>query len=91
MSEENIGGEEGIIEERRKKLEALRSKKIAYVNDFYKEHYASDIHSENEELIDYIWKRLRRIVIDNGFHEEMMRGATFYHFVDFYKKYMCIY
>ena len=25
MSEENIGGEEGIIEERRKKLEALRS------------------------------------------------------------------
>lgn len=50
MSEENIGGEEGIIEERRKKLEALRSKKIAYVNDFYKEHYASDIHSENESF-----------------------------------------
>ena len=27
MSEENIGGEEGIIEERRKKLEILRNKK----------------------------------------------------------------
>ena len=26
MSEENIGGEEGIIEERRKKLESLRAK-----------------------------------------------------------------
>ncbi|MFQ3340049.1 MAG: lysyl-tRNA synthetase class 2 [Gammaproteobacteria bacterium] len=50
MSEENIGGEEGIIEERRKKLDALRSKKIAYINDFYKEHYASDIHSENESF-----------------------------------------
>jgi hypothetical protein len=27
MSEENIGGEEGIIEERRKKLEILRNNK----------------------------------------------------------------
>jgi|TARA_B110000240_G_scaffold191346_1_gene233832 hypothetical protein len=65
-----------------------------FVEFCYKEHDSGDnldVHSENEELIDYIWKRLRRIVIDNGFHEEMMRGATFYHFVDFYKKYMCIY
>ncbi len=40
MSEENIGGEEGIIEERRKKLEILRSNKKAYINDFLKENYA---------------------------------------------------
>ena len=57
MSEENIGGEEGIIEERRKKLEALRSNNKAYINDFLKENYASDIHSQNstftkEELVE---------------------------------------
>lgn len=50
MSEENIGGEEGIIEERRKKLEALRSKNKAYINDFQKEHYAADIHLENNSF-----------------------------------------
>ena len=37
MSEENIGGEEGIIEERRKKLDLLREKNQAYLNDFYKD------------------------------------------------------
>ena len=35
MSEENIGGEEGIIEERRKKLQILRDKNKAYVNNFF--------------------------------------------------------
>ena len=57
MSEENIGGEEGIIEERRKKLGILRNNKKAYVNNFLKENYASDIHSQNstftkEELVE---------------------------------------
>ena len=57
MSEENIGGEEGIIDERRKKLENLRSNKKAYINDFLKEHYAVDIHQQNdsftkEELVE---------------------------------------
>lgn len=57
MSEENIGGEEGIIDERRKKLENLRSNKKAYINDFLKEHYAVDIHKQNgsftkEELVE---------------------------------------
>ena len=57
MSEENIGGEERIIEERRKKLEILRNNKKAYVNNFLKENYASDIHSQNstftkEELVE---------------------------------------
>ena len=50
MSEENIGGEEGIIEERRKKLEILRNKKKAYINDFYKDHYAADIHAEHDSF-----------------------------------------
>ncbi len=44
MSEENIGGEEGSIEERRKKLQLLRDKKKAYVNDFLKDHYALNLH-----------------------------------------------
>ena len=51
MSEENIGGEEGIIEERRKKLELLRSKNKAYVNDFFKDHYAKNLTSEFASLL----------------------------------------
>ena len=50
MSEENIGGEEGIIEERRKKLEVLRSNKKAYINNFYKENYAKDLISHFSQL-----------------------------------------
>ncbi|MDB9861472.1 lysine--tRNA ligase [Gammaproteobacteria bacterium] len=50
MSEENIGGEEGIIEERRKKLELLRSKNKAYLNDFFKDHYAKNLTSEFASL-----------------------------------------
>ena len=43
MSEDNIGREEGIIEERRKKLDTLRLSNKAYINDFYKEHYAKNL------------------------------------------------
>jgi len=50
MSEENIGGEEGIIEERRKKLQLLRDKNKAYVNDFFKEHYAQSLHENNDSF-----------------------------------------
>ena len=50
MAEENIGGEEGIIEERRKKLQLLRDKNTAYINDFSKEHYAHDLHGQYDEL-----------------------------------------
>jgi len=38
---------------------------------------------ENEEKLFHIWKSLRRIVNANGLHEEMMRGAGFYHFCAF--------
>ena len=50
MAEENIGGEEGIIEERRKKLQLLRDKNTAYINDFSKEHYANNLHDQYDEL-----------------------------------------
>jgi len=56
MSEDNIGGEEGIIEERRKKLDTLRLSNKAYINDFYKEHYAKnlslDFSSNTKEEIE---------------------------------------
>ena len=50
MSEENIGGEEGIIEERRKKLEILREKNQAYLNDFFKDHYAANLSHDYASL-----------------------------------------
>ncbi len=50
MAEENIGGEEGIIEERRKKLQLLRDKNTAYINDFLKEHYANELHGQYDEF-----------------------------------------
>jgi len=50
MSEENIGGEESLIEERRKKLEILRSENKAYINNFYKEDYAADLSTKYSQL-----------------------------------------
>ena len=50
MSEENIGGEEGIIEERRKKLDLLREKNQAYLNDFFKDHYAANLSHDYSSL-----------------------------------------
>lgn len=64
-----------------------------FVEFCYMEHdpYQERISCEYEQNLSYIWKSLRRIVNENGLHEEMMRGATFYHFVDYAKNYMCIY
>jgi hypothetical protein len=64
-----------------------------FVEFCYDEHdsYHDRVACEDEELLHYIWKRLRRIINDNGLHEEMMRGATFYHFVEYAKKYMHLY
>ena len=50
MSEENIGGEDSLIEERRKKLEILRSENKAYINNFYKENYATDLSTKYSQL-----------------------------------------
>ncbi len=50
MAEEKIGGEEGIIEERRKKLQLLRDNNTAYINNFSKEHYAHNLHDKYDDL-----------------------------------------
>ena len=64
-----------------------------FVEFCYVEHCdytgCTDILHEGE--VYYIWKNLRRIINDNGLHEEMMRGATLYHFYDFVDNYMCVY
>ena len=44
MSEEKIGGEKAILEERRKKLENLRKKGVAYTNSFRPKNSAIEIH-----------------------------------------------
>ncbi|MBT6183936.1 MAG: hypothetical protein HOI07_04185 [Betaproteobacteria bacterium] len=44
-----------------------------------------------EERLMHIWKNIRRIVNQNGLHEEMMRGASFDHFADYVKNYMGVY
>jgi hypothetical protein len=64
-----------------------------FVEFCYTEHdpYHERVSSEYEEQLHYIWTCIRRIIVRNGLHEEMLRGATLYHFVDFAKNYMRIY
>ena len=49
MSEEKFGGEKAILEERRKKLDNLREKGIAYANSFRPNNTASEIHQQYGE------------------------------------------
>lgn len=44
-----------------------------------------------EERLSDVWKHLLRIIRANVLREQMMRGATFDHFVAFAKNIMCIY
>ena len=65
MSEDKIGGEKAIIEERRKKLEQLRDKGDAYGNSFKPQNNAKNLHDEygafsKEELAD---KNIKNISI----------------------------
>ena len=64
-----------------------------FVEFCYKEHdsYHERVTNDFEEELHYIWKHLRRVINSNSLHEEMMCGATFYHFLGFVDKYMCIY
>lgn len=64
-----------------------------FVEFCYMEHdsYHDHVSSEHDETLWYIWRRLREVINQNRLHEEMMQGATFYHFVDYAKNYMCIY
>jgi len=48
-------------------------------------------YPEHEESLVHVWKHVRRVINANGLHEEMMRGATFEHFLSFGKNYMGIY
>jgi lysyl-tRNA synthetase class 2 len=50
MSDDNNISTEGIIEERRKKLELLREKNRAYLNNFSKNNNASEIQKSYETL-----------------------------------------
>lgn len=43
-----------------------------------------------EDRLYHVWKHVRRTINDNGLHEEMMRGASFFHFLDFAKNYMSV-
>ena len=50
MSDDNNISTEGIIEERRKKLELLREENRAYLNNFSKNNNANEIHKSYESL-----------------------------------------
>jgi hypothetical protein len=64
-----------------------------FVEFCYLEHdpYHERETCEFDDELQHIWRNIRRIVNNNGLHEEMLRGATLYHFVDFAKNYMRIY
>jgi hypothetical protein len=64
-----------------------------FVEFCYKDHdsYHERVSSEHAETLSHIWRNIRRIVNQNELHGEMLRGATFYHFVDYAKNYMYIY
>ena len=65
MSEDKIGGEKAILEERRKKLENLREKGIAYTNSFRPNNTANEIHQLHGELSkeDLVKKNIKNISI----------------------------
>ena len=50
MTEENLGGEAGLIEERKKKLKLLRESNKAYVNDFDRTHRAEAIIADHQQF-----------------------------------------
>ena len=50
MSEEKTGGEKSILEERRKKLEDLRERGIAYINTFHPKNMAKNYINSTESF-----------------------------------------
>jgi len=66
---------------------------VDFVAFCYKDHdpYHEKVSTQYDTELLHIWKNIRRIVNNNHLHEEMIRGAGFFHFVDFAKNYMCIY
>jgi len=66
---------------------------VDFVAFCFKEHdpYHENITTQYDQQLMHIWKNIRRIINNNHLHEVMIRGAGFFHFVDFVKNYMCIY
>ena len=65
MSEEKTGGEKSILEERRKKLEDLRERGIAYINTFHPKNMAKELHQLYGELSkeDLVEKNIQGVSI----------------------------
>ncbi len=64
-----------------------------FVEFCYTEHnpYIEHSHDDDNEILYYIWRHIRRTINNNDLHEYMMRGASYYHFAEFMKKYICLY
>ena len=50
MSDSNISGESSILEERRRKLEELRERNIAYINNYTPTNSSKDLHDAYDHL-----------------------------------------
>ena len=50
MSDSNISGESSILEERRRKLEELRERNIAYINNYTPANSSKDLHDAYDHL-----------------------------------------
>jgi hypothetical protein len=64
---------------------------VAFCYDEHDEMNVPEGIDANDQMY-HIWKNIRRIINANGLHEEMMRGATFYHFCGLVQdKYISVY
>ena len=66
---------------------------VDFVEFCYTEHdpYHERVCAPCEQVIHDIWRHIRRIINQNGLHEEMVRGATYYHFVEYVENYLRVY
>ena len=64
-----------------------------FVEFCYTEHdpYSEHTQTVRDDALFHIWKHIRRIVNNNGIHEDVMRGASYYHFANFMENYVCLY
>ena len=64
-----------------------------FVEFCYTEHdpYNERTQTERDDVLFHIWKHVRRIVNNNGMHEDIMRGASYDHFAHFMENYVCLY
>ena len=71
-----------------------------FVEFCFKEHYNStervnwEYQEQTiwfEERLSHIWRHLKRCVMENGLHEEMIKGASVYDFMEFAKNIIRVY